>query len=827
MSLINYPPEEIYNPPKLGNKNFEHIILWMLFNNEECTWSNFTQEPLGFSTSTLSKYFNMLKSKGYVDNYSRGHYKITSEGQKRFHEISRDSKKKRKLNYPPEVIRRKRNYDHWILWMVYNNTYCKWSNFLEPPLSINQSSLSKKMNFLIDKKFVIKENKEYRITHSGKLEYSKMLQNYDLDRQSILNEESKRVEEITKKTIKFFEEYNIKDEDIQFRFLTNVLKLDYNRVKSMLTDQMDFEKILLFLSINHPNQYPDYISPEDFSKVYGIKESKLEYYIYEIVENNIYSIKFFKLKVSPDIDYYFQENETLELMLRAITENYITKITYLNRLFLRAFDVNIIQNQILEDICKILFNRALKESLKKFLPNYINYLAYKIEAKVELKETYDKLDAIIWQNMIDIFQLRNPEDLKYQFMGQNEINYQLDTAILEILKPYYNTKLDSINKVIQHLIDKKEYNKALETVDSAIVSNQNDVTLIILKAIILCYLNRYKDVREFLNNEVELPENKERDHIYIFIFFLSVFSSMTIGDFESALVNTYRILKNYPKHPLSYATRGLTLGYNRIYKFDNEKAGEDYGLNDLDKAIDLDSFKSNKALYYQLKSRIFLEMNKFEDAIEVIDKAITLASKKIELYYSKSAVLMYFNQYEELLKFLDKMLESFPKMEKDINMKKASVYKQLGNVDAGFKIIDELLEKNPDDYNILNCKAYWYQYANKKEEALQIIEELIEHEPNNGVYYDSYGEILMYFEEYEKAVEQFQKAIKMSSFGWFIYQTYIKLGICYKELKNYELAIEHLKMGKEYTDKYFCDFETKRKWLTIADLFITETEYYL
>ncbi|MFX1317390.1 MAG: hypothetical protein ACFE9T_16125, partial [Promethearchaeota archaeon] len=742
MSIINYPPEEIYNPPKLENKNFEHIILWMLFNNDECTWASFTKEPLGFSTSTLSKYFNMLKSNGYVNNYSRGHYKITDEGKKRFHEISRASKKKRKLNYPPEVIRRKRNYDHWILWMVYNNTYCKWSNFLEPPLSINQSSLSKKMNLLIDNKFVIKENKKYKITHSGKLEYSKMLQNYDLDRQSILNEESKRVEEITKKTINFFEEYNIKDEDIQFRFLTNVLKLDYDRVKSMLTNETDFEKILLFLSINHPNQYPDYISTEDFSKIYGIKESKLEYYIDEIVENNIYSIKFFKLKISPDIIYYFQENETLELMLRAITEKYITKFTYLTRLFSKPFEFNIIQNHILEDICSILFNNALKESLKRFLPNYINYLAYKVEAKVELKETYDKLDAIIWQNMIDIFQVRNPEDLEYQFMGQNEINYELDTVILEVLKPYYKSKLDQMNKVIQHLIDKKEYKKALKTVDSAIASNQNDVILIILKAIILCYLNRYKDVREFLNEEIELPENEELDQIYSLIFFLFVFSSMTIGDFEDALVNTNKIFKNYPNHPLSYATRGLILGYNRIYKFDNEKAQEEYGLNDLDKAIELDSFKANKALYYQLKSRILLELNKFEDAIEVIDKAINLTPKKIELYHSKSAILMYFNQYDELLYLLDKMLELFPKMEKDIKMKKASVYKQLGNVDTGFKIIDELLEKYPEDYNILNYKAYWHQYANNKEEALQIIEELIEKEPNNGAYYDSYGEIL-------------------------------------------------------------------------------------
>ena len=81
MSLVNKPPKEI-----IDKKNFEHIILWMLTNNEECEWSNFRQEPTKLQLSTLSKYLSMLKGKGYVDNYSRGHYKITSEGKKRFHD---------------------------------------------------------------------------------------------------------------------------------------------------------------------------------------------------------------------------------------------------------------------------------------------------------------------------------------------------------------------------------------------------------------------------------------------------------------------------------------------------------------------------------------------------------------------------------------------------------------------------------------------------------------------------------------------------------------------------------------------------------------------
>ena len=123
------------------------------------------------------------------------------------------------------------------------------------------------MNLLLNKKFIVKENKEYRISNSGKLEYSKMLQTYDLDRQSILNEEGKRIDEITRTTIKFFGDYNVEDENIQFRYLTTILKLDYDRVKSMLTEQTDFEKIVLYISINHPDQYPDYISLKDFADI--------------------------------------------------------------------------------------------------------------------------------------------------------------------------------------------------------------------------------------------------------------------------------------------------------------------------------------------------------------------------------------------------------------------------------------------------------------------------------------------------------------------------------------------------------------------------------
>jgi len=138
------------------------------------------------------------------------------EGRKQYADLQVKDALEKTLNYPPETITKKRNYDDWILWMLYNNHHCKWSDFLEEPLKINQSSLSKNLNLLLDNGYVEKNNREYQITNSGELEYFNMLKKDDLDRQSILDEESKRVEVVTDKVAAFFNEYNIDDNGIKY-----------------------------------------------------------------------------------------------------------------------------------------------------------------------------------------------------------------------------------------------------------------------------------------------------------------------------------------------------------------------------------------------------------------------------------------------------------------------------------------------------------------------------------------------------------------------------------------------------------------------------------
>ncbi len=404
---MKYPPQEIINPSGIEKKDFEYIILWMLNNNEECNWSDFLEKPLEISLATLSKYMNILMTNGYVEKKSKGVYTATSEGKKRYNDLRFKDSFERKLRYPPEIILKKRNYNHTILWMLGNNEYCKWSDFLEKPLSINHHSLSKNLNLLIKKGLVESENMEYRITKPGDLKYSKMLKTYHLDYQTILEEDVERLEDIKKKAKNFFEKCEINDDEIKIIFLDLVNHLDFAKIETLLSSEEDFYKILLFFSLNNPIKYPDYIPPEKFSQKYNIKLGTLNYFVQNIVEEELYPIKFFKLAVGNSA-YYFREEEKFEKMLYLIIDENIEKFSYLNKLEpdipneqKKIQTINLLEN-ILRDIGNELFDKKIKSSILGSLQEYIRFLYSKFQKSAQLEDISDKFKGLALKNLVDL-----------------------------------------------------------------------------------------------------------------------------------------------------------------------------------------------------------------------------------------------------------------------------------------------------------------------------------------------------------------------------------------------------------------------------------------
>jgi len=396
---ITYPSDDILNPPL--RKNYDNIILWVLANNNYCTWSNLTKI---IPDSTLYDHLNNLKEKGYISHPIRDHYEITPTGREQFEKINKSySLIQRKVNFPLEVILKKRNYDHWILWMLYNNDYCIWSDFRREPLKINQSSLSKNLKFLTNKKYIIKENKKYCITSKGKDEFVNILKTYNLERHSILRKERERIEKIGKNISKFFYKYGIEDDDLKHRFLTYILKIDYSKVNNTLINDETFYKIVLYLTLNHPSQYPDYISRDEFTSKYNIKRMTLDYFIEIIVEEDLFLSKFFKLEVLEDQIYYFYAGEKVEKLLKIIVKAHIKRNTYLSKFPKNnskeenSLNFGIVLNEILKEACRWIFNSNLNIALKEFLPNYIKALVYDINNNNKLE---DKLESLVFEGII-------------------------------------------------------------------------------------------------------------------------------------------------------------------------------------------------------------------------------------------------------------------------------------------------------------------------------------------------------------------------------------------------------------------------------------------
>lgn len=963
-----YPPEDILNP-KLRNPNYEYVILWMLANNNYCEWADFKEK---ISESTLSGKINDLMEEGSVEKFKKGHYRITKEGLRKYNELLvSGGTDERIMTFPPEAILRGRNYGHIILWMLYHNGTCTWSDFVEEPLKINNSSLSKHKKRLVEKGFIDQsiESKEYFLTSDGKREYFRVLRSYDLDRQSILDEETRRLEEITRNTNEFFGKYEVNDNKVKFRFLNYILKLNYQKVESLLNNEEDFNKIILFLAFNHPASYPNYISIDLFANKYKIKRTVLEFFLVKIIDEDLYAVKFHKLDVLPDKEYYFQANGKFERVLRAIVDEKITKFTYLNKLQEAGYDggfpikLDIILEEILEEICVHLFQNGLKPALKNFLPEYIKYLAYQIETGRKLNNTDAKLESIVMQAAMDDLKSYNVTSIKTE-SGKTEYFYQLNNRLFEILDGFYIDKLmilkdkefidmckfndlklyqklikglkqqmdyqilkrlansnkDELDEFQQLILDdilysyNKNFNKALEAsrllidkypdnpigylfqsltyfssgnyndaldslneaedtkhqnwlvcqkaqvlskmskhdlaneildealekdpedmflirtklvvnisknkccvdnpellfdiVDNGLEKIPNSIDLKLLKVIIYCITKNYKEAKRFLDKELsDYFYDEDYPSVGTSSLFMRAFSYTARGNYEKALKDARKSMVHYEDHYTSLATKAMVLGYNLIFNFEPDNIDKEEFIELIDKAITAAPYNSIKSRLLSFKSSVFNEIGEVAEALNCIENSLMLSPEDLSLYHHKVYILYSSNRRLEAIDSIDYIIEQFEEERFSMMQTKSVVFYQMKDFESALKVNDVALKEYSNDINdikytnVLNNRALILAELGRKEEAIETAREMINLNEDNGNLRDSFGEILLIIGEYQDAIKQFEEAIKLSPTGWFIDQSYIKMGLCYMELGLYEKAKENFEIGKDLLEK--------------------------
>jgi len=285
------------------------------------------------------------------------------------------------------------------------------------------------------------------------------------------------------------------------------------------------------------------------------------------------------------------------------------------------------------------------------------------------------------------------------------------------------------------------------------------------------------------------------------MFFLLVFSYTTRGKYNDAQKMANLLGSIYPNHPISYLAKALVYGYNIIYRFGNEEPDINKFLELINQAISLEHLNYNKIKFLHLQISILDGLKQYEKLLDTINYAIKLIPSLFYFYNLKIYYLTITRRELEALELTDELIKKFPDLKYKLNERKTSILFKTERYEEALEINNELIKLYPEKIDYINNQAMILGYSGKKEEAIETAKHLIQLNPNISNSYDTFGNVYMVFEEYKKAIDKFEEALRLDPSNILNFHTYLRLGLCYKELKNYEKARECFEKGKMLTER--------------------------
>jgi len=136
-------------------------------------------------------------------------------------------------------------------------------------------------------------------------------------------------------------------------------------------------------------------------------------------------------------------------------------------------------------------------------------------------------------------------------------------------------------------------------------------------------------------------------------------------------------------------------------------------------------------------------------------------------------------------------------------LNKALAFHKSGRLEDAKKIYENLLTKNPNNFEITNLLGVVFLQLKKYDEAIFLIKKAININPNHHALYNNLGVSYKEIEKYSEAIDSFKKAIKINP---NYSEAYNNLGIVLKKNHQYEEAYnnyrESIKLNPTYTEAY-------------------------
>ena len=251
---------------------------------------------------------------------------------------------------------------------------------------------------------------------------------------------------------------------------------------------------------------------------------------------------------------------------------------------------------------------------------------------------------------------------------------------------------------------------------------------------------------------------------------------------------------------------------NLVIEFHRMKKGESHGLlseDDFEYLIDYfeaNYDKENATYACEVATTLFpfsstlllrkaewlMDQKKYGQALNVLDQLDEVDPNNIESIFLQSDIFLEQNRFSEAVDILERNADKFDSVDKtDILLELSEIYDELEEFDKVYTTLKRILTYEPTNEDALLRICFWAEINNKHEDSISLHQEIIEQTPFNAMAWYNLGVAYQGLKLYEKAIDAYDYCLAIDDKFEYAYRNQ---GDAYMQLKKYDKAIEVLEM---------------------------------
>ncbi|HEX5026638.1 MAG TPA: tetratricopeptide repeat protein [Agriterribacter sp.] len=247
-----------------------------------------------------------------------------------------------------------------------------------------------------------------------------------------------------------------------------------------------------------------------------------------------------------------------------------------------------------------------------------------------------------------------------------------------------------------------------------------------------------------------------------------------------------------------------------LKQFENLRSGQSHGFleeesfekiidyfddkDDLNRALEaaelgVGQFPYSASLMVK-KADLLIATRKYNDALEVLERAEILDSSDIDIYILKTDVFLALDEHEKAVELLEEAIHSFEGEERmNLLFELADVYDDYEEFDKVFDCLVHILEYEPTNEEALYKICFWTDFTGRSEESIRLHQKIINDYPYNELAWFNLGAAFQGLKLFEKSIDAYKYALVINEKFDYAYRN---MADAYIRLRKYRDAIESL-----------------------------------